>query len=1030
MATFASQEPDEGYSEDPLNPSSSGTHDSLTSSSSNNARPPAPGDMTAWLARHLPGLPVSAKTELAMALLDNLPTSAVVQIVRRLHPRLYIDFIQYLPPEVCLKILGYLEPVSLINVAKSCRAWHDLALDRKLWEKLYHLEGWKAIYPEIQYWEEKVNERLNTSASSLHRVRSSEDGHTYKKRAISEDNDLEMTDVDRSLKTEDSMTSVTGNSIFGSPASSFTGFGRNSATPQPGDVDMDRSAPGSKSRSGDRSAGYDAKGKGKASPLLRAALVKEESLPPMVPVDVPGGISQSTLWSWDAPSSRYKLNWKYLYTMRRRLERNWELGRFANFQLPHPDHPEEGHGECIYSLQYDSDYLVSGSRDRTIRIWSMHSRRLMRKPLEGHSGSVLCLQFDADPEEDLIVSGSSDSDVILWRFSTGQIIQRLSNAHTESVLNVKFDKRILVTCSKDKSIKIFNRRPLKYGDPGYGDAEIIYSAPTHLRDYGYINPMDELPVKPPYTMIGVLDGHGAAVNAVQICGDEVVSASGDRNIKVWDWAKQICIRTVVGHSKGIACVQYDGRRIVSGSSDNEVKVFDRFTGLEVASLRAHQNLVRTVQAGFGDLPYSAEEDRLEAKRIDNEYFKAIESGLISPYSEQGSRRSRPRNAGSRRPEDITAYGANLPPGGGGGKYARIVSGSYDQTIIIWRRDKEGVWKDAHHLRQEEAAAAAQNQAQAAARAASQAAAQAMLSTMIPLSGSNTASPRTTIEAPIIATITPDSANAFMALIDIIVPQGPTQLRQALASYPTMLAYNAHIVAAIARESNPRTRSELRAVLSAALVDTQATQSRTRHAATRESAEAIVPPSLPSMSASTRNPGSSSSQDAAMPSTRHTDELNHGRARRHHNPVTTPANLEQMRTPIPQRAATASPAVQAGPPAGAVQGHLHIQGHLEADDEARAPGEVQQAQPPRTQPGAPVQTQATPVPVQGGQHAVPDAAHHPHIANADNGPARVFKLQYDARRIICCSQTSVIVGWDFCNNDPELEEVARFFATVE
>jgi len=68
-----------------------------------------------------------------------------------------------------------------------------------------------------------------------------------------------------------------------------------------------------------------------------------------------------------------------------------------------------------------------------------------------------------------------------------------------------------------------------------------------------------------------------------------------------------------------------------------------------------------------------------------------------------------------------------------------------------------------------------------------------------------------------------------------------------------------------------------------------------------------------------------------------------------------------------------------------------------------------------------------------QHGPPQAAqHHPHIAQGDGAgnPARIFKLQFDARRIICCSQTSTIVGWDFCNGDSELEEVACFFATVE
>ncbi|KAF9878173.1 hypothetical protein CkaCkLH20_04211 [Colletotrichum karsti] len=1028
MATFSSQEPDEGYSEDPLNPSFNGAQDTSMTAAHAGAMVPPPDLVAAWIEKQ--GWTKDEKYRLVNGLLDSLPTSLVIQVFKHINPRLYIDFVSYLPPEVCLKILGFLDPLSLINVAQSCHAWHDLALDRKLWERLYHMEGWQAIYPEIKKWEEQKNqctERLNSN--TIHRVRSSEDGHTYKKRAISEDDDLEMTDADRPLKTEDSFAS--NNSIFGSPASSFTGFGRSSATPQPGDMDVDRSASGSKSWSADR---FDFKGKGKASPLLRTALGKEEPLPSNAPPNRSSKINipQSELWSWDGSSSGYRLNWKYLYTMRRRLERNWELGKFTNFQFPHPDYPQEGHNECIYSLQYDTEYLVSGSRDWTIRIWSMYNQRLLRKPLVGHNGSVLCLQFDSSPEEDLIVSGSSDSDVILWRFSTGEIIQRLSNAHTESVLNVKFDKRILVTCSKDKSIKIFNRRPLKYGDAGYGDAEIIYSVPTHLRDYGYINPMDQLPIKPAYTMIGVLDGHGAAVNAVQICNDEVVSASGDRNIKVWDWAKQICIRTVVGHSKGIACVQYDGRRIVSGSSDNEVKVFDRASGLEVASLRAHTNLVRTIQAGFGDLPYSEEEDKIQAKRVDNEYFKAIEEGKISPFTEQGSRRSRPRNAGSSKPEDITAYGASLPPGGGGGKYARIVSGSYDQSIIIWRRDKEGVWKDAHHLRQEEASSAAQSQAQAAARAAATHTGPAQAG-----AASNTAV-RTEANAAADATrLTPDAATApdavqnITTLIDITVPQGPTALRAMLRDYPAALSHVTHIQNVIAREPNPRTRNELRVILNSSQIETSISQARARQAANGETPGTLVPPTLPSLTALAAANG----QDPTLPHHRSTttDEAppSGGRPRRQHAPHTTAANLEQMRTgtptPIPQRSVGPSASQTASP---SVQGHLHIQGQApeqQAQTEAAAPAQAPaQAQP--TQPGAPVQTQAQPVPGQGAQQ-VPEAGHHPRVAN-DNGPARVFKLQYDARRIICCSQTSVIVGWDFCNGDKELESVARFFATVD
>lgn len=332
--------------------------------------------------------------------------------------------------------------------------------------------------------------------------------------------------------------------------------------------------------------------------------------------------------------------------------------------------------------------------------------------LVGHSGSVLCLQFDADPKEDLLVSGSSDSNVFIWKFSTGELLQKITRAHRESVLNVRFDKRILVTSSKDKSIKIFNRRPLNPGELGYGTKELPLSvAARSVRPHGIDpDPFADLPVKPPFSLIGRLDGHTAAVNAIQVRDTTIVSVSGDRHIKVWNWPEQICVQTIPAHGKGIACVEYDGRRIVSGSSDWEVCIFDAPTGLKVAQLRGHAHLVRTVQAGFGDLPYSQIEDEAEARIVDNNYYKAVEAGEVDLEMGRGPN-SRRANAGSSLPQDVQAVGAKLPPGGGGGrKYGRIVSGSYDQSIIIWRRDKEGVWKPAHHLRQEEAAAAAQRQA--------------------------------------------------------------------------------------------------------------------------------------------------------------------------------------------------------------------------------------------------------------------------------------------------------------------------------
>ncbi|KAI0181571.1 WD40 repeat-like protein [Hypoxylon sp. FL1284] len=962
------QEPDEGYSEHPLNPSDSTI---LRGDASLTAKPSSPADMPAWLSAQLPTLSIHQRTRLAMLILNELPTTVIADIVmNELNPRLYINFVERLPTEICLKILSYLDPVSLIYVASCCRGWHELALDRKLWEKLFYLEGWKAIPSEILAAESRMNNSLASSQISPQRVQSFEDGHVDKKRAVSdpapEDEDYEMVDADAPVKQEPALDLYNG--AFNSRRIGESGSSAQSNTSMTQHMGNLMTKSPSPMEDTGRPTPQASKGKGKA---VADSL---ESSPPLIEATIGlPSLPKSTLWIYDDRDCRYKISWKYLYTMRRKLERNWDRGRFTNFQLPHPDHLEEGHNECIYSLQYNADYLVSGSRDRTLRIWNMRTRRLTRPPLRGHQGSVLCLQFDSDPEEDLIVSGSSDSDVILWKFSTGEIIQRLRKAHRESVLNVKFDKRILVTCSKDKTIKIFNRVPLRPGDVGYGEG--VSPVPVNLRNYGFDDwPTNQLAIKPAYTMIACLEGHGAAVNAVQICGEEIVSASGDRHIKVWDWPRQMCQKTVLGHNKGIACVQYDGRRIVSGSSDNEVKVFDRETGLEVASLRAHSNLVRTVQAGFGDLPYSIEQDQLDAKAVDQAYFQALRAGGLQDAS---SNRRKAHNAGSRRPEDITAYGAKLPPGGGGGPYGRIVSGSYDQTIIIWRRDREGVWKSAHTLRQEEGAAAAlRRESGSTLRAHPTSSTTPSVHHGIPAPPASappalqqTTPNFTHVEHPIIATITPQTTSSYTQMIDSCVPQGPAALQQALTAYPTMLTYHSHIQAAIDRETNPITRSQLRQVVSTSLVRAQIAQNRIR-----ESVQQALSAPSSAAEASTSQTAHAGPSGAATPG--HTVAGNGGGP---------PPNLS---LPQAQQSQTTISGLSLPP--------------------------VQQSH-----------TTAPQVQIQGAQQQ-----QHPHIQQADTSPARIFKLQFDARRIICCSQTSTIVGWDFCNGDPRLEEAAAFFGTVE
>ncbi|KAL2819445.1 WD40-repeat-containing domain protein [Aspergillus granulosus] len=624
------------------------------------------------------------RAEIAYNLLLTLRTSTVASVVERLTPLLHMDPVLKLPPEITSEIFSYLDPRTLLTASLASRAWRSRVFDSRLWKDLYIGEGWRVDIDAIRAFEQE-HSGLPQSRKSRSRHADTDLGEPKQKKRVppgwldsralgSDGNTLSASEVQLQAVPK------VDHSISGAVNSQCTSLFHSQET-----ENRDESSQEIRS----------------SEAIQRAPSITAKS-PLLIRM----------------PNGSVKVDWPYLYRQRRRLEDNWVKGRYTNFQLPHPAHMDEAHAECVYAIQFIGKWLVSGSRDKTVRIWNLETKRLRHRPLLGHKKSVLCLQFDPSPSEDIIVSGSSDKSVIVWRFSTGEKIHEIAPAHDDSVLNLRFDSRYLVTCSKDKLIKVWNRRHLSPLDKAYPNVShgVGVTYPSYIVDTSEMPPSvlevemakNHIRTLAPYSLLMSLTGHTAAVNAIQLTNDEIVSASGDRVIKVWNVRNGLCKRTLIGHEKGIACVQSDDRRIVSGSNDNTVRIFDHVSGAEVACLRGHSNLVRTVQAGFGDPPGSEEALRLEALAVDQEFWDAQRSGQAVDLGPAAMRRAgyRQNTTGSRNPRDIKALGALIPPGGGGSKWGKIVSGSYDESIIIWKKDSNGEWVVSQTLRQADAAARA------------------------------------------------------------------------------------------------------------------------------------------------------------------------------------------------------------------------------------------------------------------------------------------------------------------------------------
>src|SRR5258708_28507838 len=94
-----------------------------------------------------------------------------------------------------------------------------------------------------------------------------------------------------------------------------------------------------------------------------------------------------------------------------------QSGRLASW--PAPPLQWRGHADSVTCLEISPDgrYIISGSLDRTIRIWDVETGAVVGEPLVGHTGAVLSVAYSPDGHH--IASGSRDQTIRIWDGRTG-----------------------------------------------------------------------------------------------------------------------------------------------------------------------------------------------------------------------------------------------------------------------------------------------------------------------------------------------------------------------------------------------------------------------------------------------------------------------------------------------------------------------------------------------------------------------------------------------------------------------------------
>ena len=115
-----------------------------------------------------------------------------------------------------------------------------------------------------------------------------------------------------------------------------------------------------------------------------------------------------------------------------------------------------GHSGGVYScaISHDNKFIVSGSSDKTLKVWDSETGNCIRT-LSGHSVGVSSCAISHDNK--LIVSGSSDNTLKVWDSETGNCIRTLSG-HSDWIRScaISHDNKFIVSGSDDKTLKVWD----------------------------------------------------------------------------------------------------------------------------------------------------------------------------------------------------------------------------------------------------------------------------------------------------------------------------------------------------------------------------------------------------------------------------------------------------------------------------------------------------------------------------------------------------------------------------------------------
>ena len=360
----------------------------------------------------------------------------------------------------------------------------------------------------------------------------------------------------------------------------------------------------------------------RSAPAQAAAAVYRQSAHHLAPLDRPSRASQLEL-------TAYRLGCRDLAARiavaapDRPWQTRWSHGHWvAGYQVI-TDHTGAVVAVAAAALPDGTPVIISGGRDRTVRVWRLADGTPVGEPLRGHDGRVRAVAAGKLPDgTPVIISGGRDRTVRVWRLPDGTPVGEPLRGHDGRVNAVAAaalpdSTPVIISGGRDRTVRVW-RLPdgTPVGKPLTGhDREVYAVAAGKLPDSTPViisggrdgtvrvwRLADGTPVGKPRT------GHHGWVNAVAAGklpdGTPVIISGGrDGTVRVWRLADGTPVgEPLRGHDGWVytaaaAALPDSTPVIISGAGDGTVRVWRLADGTPVGEpLRGHDGWVNAAAA--------------------------------------------------------------------------------------------------------------------------------------------------------------------------------------------------------------------------------------------------------------------------------------------------------------------------------------------------------------------------------------------------------------------------------------------------